>query len=101
MKFGPDIEWINVIDFSVDACRLHLFDEPVQRFWPAVEREKWYPDYAGIRPKLSGRGGVPIDFVLSGPEHSGLPGYVALFGIESPGLTSCLSLADTISDLFV
>lgn len=97
MRFGPDVEWIDGLDFGVDPRRGESFYASIRRYWPGLPDGALVPDYAGIRPKLSGPGEKPVDFVIDGPAEHGLPGLVHLFGIESPGLTAALSLAEDVA----
>ena len=96
-KFGPDVEWIDTLDYRVDARRGDAFYAEVRRYWPGLPDGALVPDYAGIRPKLYGPGEPASDFQLDGPAGHGLPGLVQLFGIESPGITSSLALADEVA----
>jgi L-2-hydroxyglutarate oxidase LhgO len=96
-RFGPDVEWIDCIVYSVDPARQPGFEAAIRRIWPAVDVGRLSPGYAGIRPKLSGPGEPAADFVISGPDDHGLPGLVNLFGIESPGLTASLAIADRVA----
>ncbi len=99
MRFGPDIEWIDALGenaYDVDPHRADSFYASIRNYFPALADGALTPDYCGIRPKLSGRGEPPVDFVLDGPAEHGLPGLVHLFGIESPGLTSALSIAEDV-----
>lgn len=99
-KFGPDVEWIDGVDYTVDPARGDGFYAAVRRYWPGLPDGALAADYAGVRPKLAGpEGGGGADFRIDGPEAHGVPGYVALLGIESPGLTSCLAIADHAVDL--
>jgi L-2-hydroxyglutarate oxidase LhgO len=98
MRFGPDVEWIDAPDYEVDPGRGALFYAAIRRYWPGLPEGALVPDYAGIRPKLSGPGEGAADFLIDGPAEHGLPGLVHLFGIESPGLTSSLSLAEDVAD---
>lgn len=95
-RFGPDVEWIDDIDYRVDPARASQFAAGVRMWWPGIEASRLSPAYAGIRPKLAGPGEPAADFRIDGPETHGLAGLVNLFGIESPGLTSCLALADEV-----
>jgi L-2-hydroxyglutarate oxidase LhgO len=95
-RFGPDLEWVNRVDYDVDPARASLFAAAIRRYWPDLPDGALEPGYAGIRPKLQGPGDPPHDFVIQGPQERGVPGFVALYGIESPGLTSCLAIADTV-----
>lgn len=96
MRFGPDVEWIEREDYAVDPRRADGFYARIRSYWPALPDGSLVPDYAGIRPKLSGPGEPPVDFVIETPAQHGLSGLVHLFGIESPGLTSALSIADEV-----
>jgi L-2-hydroxyglutarate oxidase LhgO len=96
MRFGPDVEWIDREEYEVDPQRAESFYASIRRYWPGLPDGALVPDYAGIRPKLTGPGEKAADFMIDGPAEHGLPGLVHLFGIESPGLTSCLSLAEEV-----
>jgi len=98
-KFGPDVEWIDGIDYNVDPHRADKFYAAVRRYWPALQDGALQPGYAGIRPKIVPQGAPAQDFVVQGPGDHGVPGLVNLFGIESPGLTSSLALADLVRDI--
>ncbi len=98
MRFGPDVEWISHEDYAVDPARAASFYARIRTYWPGLPDDSLVPDYAGIRPKLSGPGEPPVDFMLEGPAAHGMPGLVHLFGIESPGLTSALPLAEEAVD---
>jgi L-2-hydroxyglutarate oxidase LhgO len=97
MRFGPDVEWIENETYDVAPGRAQTFYDSIRRYFPNLPDDSLVPDYAGIRPKLSGPGEPAKDFVLSTPDIHGMPGLVHLFGIESPGLTSCLSLAEAVT----
>jgi L-2-hydroxyglutarate oxidase LhgO len=99
IKFGPDVEWIEEIGYQVTSDRRSSFAQSVARYWPGVNPEMLFPDYAGIRPKLTGPNQPAADFRIDGPEVHSLPRLVSLFGIESPGLTSSLSIADEVVGL--
>lgn len=92
-RFGPDVEWIDAIDYRVDPARADAFYAEIRKYWPALPDAALAPAYAGIRPKISGPGEPAADFLIQGPRAHGVPGLVNLFGIESPGLTSCLAIA--------
>jgi L-2-hydroxyglutarate oxidase LhgO len=92
--FGPDLAYVETEDYSVDPGRAAGFYDYVRHFWPGLPDGALTPDYAGIRPKLHGPGEPQPDFQLDGPEVHGLPGLIALFGIESPGLTSSLAIGE-------
>jgi L-2-hydroxyglutarate oxidase LhgO len=97
MRFGPDVEWIEREGYEVDPGRAALFYARIRTYWPGLPDGSLSPDYAGIRPKLSGQGEPQGDFLIDGPAEHGLPGLVQMFGIESPGLTSSLSLAEDVA----
>jgi len=96
MRFGPDAQWIDDYDFNVDPSRAAAFYVAVRTFWPDLPDGTLAPDYAGIRPKLTGPGEPPADFVIDAPPDHGVARLVHLFGIESPGLTAALSLAEEV-----
>ncbi len=96
MKFGPDVEWISAEDYTVDARRADSFYASIRTYFPGLKDGALVPDYCGIRPKLTGPGEPPMDFLVEGPAAHGMPRLVHLFGIESPGLTSSLSIADDV-----
>jgi len=98
-KFGPDVEWIERIDYTVDPRRADGFYAEIREYWPQLPDAALQPAYAGIRPKLSGPGEPPADFAIQGPEVHGVARLVNLFGIESPGLTSALAIAERVRDL--
>ena len=98
MRFGPDVEWVDRLDYDVDASRAGAFYAAIRRYYPGLGDNCLVPDYTGIRPKLSGPGQPGVDFIIQGPSSHGLDGLVQLFGIESPGLTSCLSIAQAVCD---
>ncbi|MDX1514083.1 MAG: NAD(P)/FAD-dependent oxidoreductase [Gammaproteobacteria bacterium] len=95
-KFGPDIQWVDEIDYAVDTSREGEFYAAIRRYWPGLEDGALQPDYSGIRPKLYAEGEPPRDFHIQGPPDHGVGGIVNLFGIESPGLTSSLAIADEV-----
>jgi L-2-hydroxyglutarate oxidase LhgO len=100
-RFGPDVEWITpaapeLIDYRVDPSRAPAFEAAVRRYWPGLPGGALQPAYSGVRPKIAWRGEVVQDFVVQGPAEHGVAGLVNLYGIESPGLTACLALADEV-----
>jgi L-2-hydroxyglutarate oxidase LhgO len=97
-KFGPDIEWIPEIDYSFDESKLEKFLGFIRTYYPALNPSRLHADYTGIRPKLYREGEPVPDFFLHGPETHGLPGLMLLFGIESPGLTASMALAELVAD---
>jgi L-2-hydroxyglutarate oxidase LhgO len=97
-RFGPDLAYVEAEDYSVDTARGPGFAAYIRKFWPGLPDGVLSPDYAGIRPKLHGPGEPQPDFRLDGPETHGVEGLVALFGIESPGLTSSLAIGEAVAD---
>ena len=95
-RFGPSFEWVQAIDYSVPADGADHFYDQVRRYWPALPDGVLQPAYAGLRPKISAPGEPAADFRIDGPGAHGVPGLVNLFGIESPGLTSSLAIADLV-----
>lgn len=95
--FGPDLEYVEREDYSVDPARADAFAAYIRRFWPGLPDGALTPDYAGIRPKLHGAGEPQPDFQLRGRDDHGIDGLVALFGIESPGLTSSLAIGEAVA----
>jgi len=93
-KFGPDHDWVDAIDYHVDPARAESFYAAIEVYYPGIRNRVLTPSYAGIRPKVERPGGANTDFVLDGPSAHGIPGLLNLFGIESPGLTSSLALAE-------
>lgn len=104
MRFGPDVEWLDFndpeeIDYAVDPRRAEGFYAAVRRYWPTLPDGSIRADYSGCRPKLSRKGEPAADFRIDDPATHGLEGLVNLFGIESPGLTSSLAIADEVAEL--
>jgi L-2-hydroxyglutarate oxidase LhgO len=98
VRFGPDVEWIDHESYTVDPHRADSFYDRIRAYWPGVPADSLVPDYCGIRPKLTGPGEPAADFMIAGEETHGMPRLMNLFGIESPGLTSSLSLAEEVVD---
>lgn len=98
-RFGPDVEWVENIDYQVDPARADSFYPAIRRYWPDLPNGSLSPDYSGIRPKLQGQGEVAHDFMIQGKSEHGVSGLINLFGIESPGLTSSLAIAQYIEKL--
>jgi L-2-hydroxyglutarate oxidase LhgO len=98
-RFGPDVEWVENIDYTVDPRRADRFYAAIRRYWPGLPDGALEPGYAGIRPKIAGKGAPPPDFLVQGPRAHGVPGLAHLYGIESPGLTASLALADHVAAL--
>lgn len=104
-RFGPDVQWLPdveldaTLDYEVDATRIAAFEADIRRYWPTLPYDALQPAYSGIRPKLSGPGEAAADFLIGGPTAHGCAGVVQLFGIESPGLTASLAIAEVVSSL--
>ncbi|HWA68231.1 MAG TPA: NAD(P)/FAD-dependent oxidoreductase [Rhizomicrobium sp.] len=103
-RFGPDVEWLETqdpaqIDYTVSPGIAPRFAPQIARWWPSIREEMLTPDYAGVRPKLAVAGAPNADFRIDGPAVHGLPGLVNLFGIESPGLTASLAIAEQVENL--
>jgi L-2-hydroxyglutarate oxidase LhgO len=98
-RFGPDVEWIDAIDYAVDPARAERFYPAIRRYWPALPDGALMPSYSGIRPKIVPPAVAVQDFLIQGPPHHGVDGLINLFGIESPGLTSSLAIADYVGEL--
>ena len=98
-RFGPDVAYVDEIDYAVPPERAASFYGAVRRYWPGLPDGALQPGYAGIRPKIQGPGEPARDFMVQGPADHGIPGLVNLFGIESPGLTSSLAVAGHVAEL--
>jgi len=96
-RFGPDVEWVDRLEYSVDAGRADRFDTAIRSYWPDLPTESLRADYAGIRPKLVGPGEPAADFIIQDQRDHGVDGLINLYGIESPGLTAALALADEVA----
>lgn len=101
-KFGPDIEWLDIeragqIDYAVDPARGASFYESIRHYWPDLPDGALQPSYSGVRPKIHGPGETQPDFLIQGPQVHGVVGLVNLFGIESPGLTSCMAIGEHVA----
>ena len=99
-KFGPDCEWTDDVSYEFDdpeGERLITFEHEIRRYWPGLPPGALHPDYVGVRPKIYRQGEPAADFAIHGPEKHGLARLVALYGIESPGLTSSLAIADRVA----
>jgi L-2-hydroxyglutarate oxidase LhgO len=97
-RFGPDVEWIDRLDYTVDPHRADSFYDAVRRYWPDLKDGALHPGYAGIRPKIVPKGAPGQDFVIQDRRVHGIPGLVNLFGIESPGLTAAIALAAYVAE---
>jgi L-2-hydroxyglutarate oxidase LhgO len=98
-KFGPDVEWMQSIDYRVDPERANSFYAAIREYWPELPDHALQPAYAGIRPKLSGPGQPAADFIIQGKAAHGVSGLVNLFGIESPGLTASLAIGEKVAEM--
>lgn len=96
-RFGPDVEWVDAADYSVDPARAADFYRAIREYWPSLEDGALRPGYAGIRPKLVGSGESAADFAIETPLQHGVPGLINLLGIESPGLTASLAIGDHVA----
>jgi L-2-hydroxyglutarate oxidase LhgO len=100
-KFGPDIAWIPDIDYGFEPEKLGQFLDFIRSYYPRLEESRLHADYTGIRPKLYREGEPVPDFAIHGPGEHGIEGLVALYGIESPGLTAALAIGDVVAELLV
>jgi L-2-hydroxyglutarate oxidase LhgO len=98
-RFGPDVKWIDTIDYSFDTTRKAAFAAAIRRYYPGLDEGRMTEGYTGIRPKVGGPKDPAGDFVISGRYEHGVPGCVHLYGIESPGLTASLAIAEHVRDL--
>jgi len=98
-RFGPDVEWVPEVDYGFDDSRREAMAAAIRRYWPDVDAARLQPGYTGIRPKLTGVGEPDADFRIQGPAEHGWTGLVNLYGIESPGLTAALAIADEVAAL--
>ena len=97
-RFGPDVEWVQTEDYSVNPQRAEVFYAAIRKYWPDLKDDALQPAYAGIRPKTVPQGSPDADFQVQGPDEHGVAGLVNFYGIESPGLTSSLALADVLCE---
>jgi L-2-hydroxyglutarate oxidase LhgO len=100
VRFGPDVEWCDSVDYTFDASRRDRFAAAIQRYYPGLDPDRLQPGYVGVRPKICGPGDASADFRLDGPARHGVRGLMHLLGIESPGLTACLAIADHVAEVF-
>jgi len=98
-RFGPDVEWVSGVDYAFDESRSALFYDSIRRYYPGLEDGALVPGFTGVRPKITPPGTPAADFIVQGPGEHGVAGLVNLYGIESPGLTSALALADHVRQL--
>jgi L-2-hydroxyglutarate oxidase LhgO len=98
-RFGPDVEWVETIDYAVDPARAERFYPAIRKYWPDLPDGALMPSYSGMRPKIVPPAVAAQDFLIQGPADHGVAGLINLFGIESPGLTSSLAIADHVAEL--
>ena len=98
-KFGPDFSWRDTLDYKFDEAREPLFYEAIRRYFPGLKDGTLQPGYTGMRPRITGQGKEAVDFVIHGPQDHGVPNLVNLYGIESPGLTSSMAIAQHVGAL--
>ncbi|WP_024507409.1 NAD(P)/FAD-dependent oxidoreductase [Bradyrhizobium sp. ARR65] len=98
-RFGPDVEWVDHIDYAVNPARAERFYPAIRKYWPTLPDGALMPSYSGMRPKIVPPSVAVQDFVIQGPRDHGVGGLINLFGIESPGLTSSLAIADHVGEL--
>jgi len=98
-RFGPDVEWVDHIDYEVNPARAERFYPAIRKYWPTLPDGALMPSYSGMRPKIVPPAVASQDFLIQGPGDHGVDGLINLFGIESPGLTSSLAIADHVSEL--
>lgn len=98
-RFGPDVQWVSELDYDVDPSRSRGFYAAIRQYWPELPDDSLVPAYAGIRPRITGPGEALADFRIDGMRVHGVAGLVNLFGIESPGLTASLAIADHVVNL--
>jgi L-2-hydroxyglutarate oxidase LhgO len=98
-KFGPDMHWVEELDYDVDEAQAEAFYASIRRYWPELPDDALQPDYTGIRPKIYAKGQAPRDFYIQCADEHGVPGLVNLYGIESPGLTSSIAIGAHVAGL--
>ena len=98
-RFGPDVVWQEDDDYAFDESSFERFVTAIRRYYPALDESRLHPGYTGIRPKLAPAGAPAADFVIESPAQTGARGFVNLLGIESPGLTSSLAIAERVVEM--
>ena len=98
-KFGPDLHWVETLDYDVDRSQAEVFYASIRRYWPDLPDGALEPDYTGIRPKIYPKGEPARDFYIQGAEVHGIRGLINLYGIESPGLTSAIAIGEYVAEL--
>jgi len=96
-RFGPDVVWVDGVDYTFDHSREPLFYEAIRHYYPGLKDGALQPGYTGIRPKISGPTETAADFMIQGPREHGVTGLVNLYGIESPGLTASMAIAEHVA----
>lgn len=96
VRFGPDVQWLDGVDYRFDDTRRDAFIAAIRRYYPALDPARLQPACTGVRAKIAGPGMPPADFLIQGPREHQLPGLINLFGIESPGLTASLAIAEEV-----
>ena len=99
VRFGPDVEWVDAVDYRVDESRRDAFAQSIRRYYPGLDAGRLEPAYTGVRPKIAGPGERAADFMIQGPAAHGWEGLINLYGIESPGLTASLAIADEVVEI--
>ena len=100
-RFGPDVQWVNSICYDVDTKRENIFIESIKNYWPKIKKNSLIPAYSGVRPKILMKDAIYDDFLISDFTNHQKKGFIALYGIESPGLTSSLAIASEIGKKIV
>ena len=100
-RFGPDVEWVDTVDYAVDPASKDKFVKSIQTYWPDIQASRLHASYSGIRLKTYGKSREYHDFIVASEQQHCISGLVNLFGIESPGLTSCLAIADYVAAIAV
>jgi L-2-hydroxyglutarate oxidase LhgO len=98
-RFGPDVEWVSELTYEVDPSRGASFYAAIREYWPGLPDDALQPDFAGMRPKIVGPGEPTADFIIEGADAHGVPGFVNLLGIESPGLTASLAIGEYVAGI--
>lgn len=99
VRFGPDVEWVNDVNYSPDPLKIDIYYETIKEYWPKVKKEKLMPSYSGIRPKIFFENNIHTDFLISTSANHGVDNLINLYGIESPGLTSSMAIAEYLESL--
>jgi len=97
-RFGPDVDWVDAVDYAFDESRKPAFVESIRHYYPGLDESRLAPSYTGIRPKLAGPGGKFADFMIELEQDHCVPGLINLYGFDSPGLTACMAIGDFVRD---